>query len=192
MFTKIFEQHIPISEALENKLSAITQKRKFLKNEVLLKQGEVGKYLYCIESGIVRAFHTQKGKEISLYFVVEGQIFTSAYSLISQRPSFENIAALEDSILYCILRKDLYELYDTFPEMNIVGRELIELYFLELEERLNTMQFQNAKQRYKNFLNIESHLLERVSLGHLASYLGMTQETLSRIRKQEKNKKTLL
>jgi CRP/FNR family transcriptional regulator, anaerobic regulatory protein len=186
MFTKIFEQHISISEALENKLNAITQKRKFLKNEVLLKQGDVGKYLYCIESGIVRAFHTQKGKEITLYFVVEGQIFTSAYSLISQRPSFENIAALEDSILYCILRKDLYELYDTFPEMNIVGRELIELYFLELEERLNSMQFQNAKQRYKNFLNIESHLLERVSLGHLASYLGMTQETLSRIRKQQK------
>jgi CRP/FNR family transcriptional regulator, anaerobic regulatory protein len=189
MFTKIFQEHINISEALEKVLNAKIKKIKVLKNEVILKQGEISKYLYCVESGIVRAFHTQKGKEISLYFASEGQLFTSAYSLISERPSFENIVALEDCILHCILRKDLYDLYDTFPEMNIVGRELIELYFLELEERFNAMQFQNAKQRYKNFLTIDSDLLERVSLGHLASYIGMTQETLSRIRKlQSKNK----
>jgi CRP/FNR family transcriptional regulator, anaerobic regulatory protein len=186
MFTKIFKEHIEISEALEKALNAKIKKVKFTKNEYLLKKGGIGKYLYCVESGLVRGFHIQKGKEISLYFVTEGQLVTSAYSLISEKPSFENIIALEDSVMYSILRKDLYELYNKFPEMNIVGRELIELYFLELEERFNAMQFQNAKERYKNFLKLESHLLERVSLGHLASYIGMTQETLSRIRKQQK------
>jgi CRP/FNR family transcriptional regulator, anaerobic regulatory protein len=188
MFIDLFNQFIQVSQELENELTSKICKINVPKNYILLKKGEVGKYLYLIERGIVMGYHSQRGKEICLYFATENELFTSAYSLISKKPSFENIMALEDCIIHSLPRKDLYSLYDKFPEMNIVGRQLVEQYFLEIEERLNAIQFQNAKQRYRNFLLAEAHLLDRISLGRLASYLGMSQETLSRIRKQHPKK----
>jgi CRP/FNR family transcriptional regulator, anaerobic regulatory protein len=157
----------------------------FYKNEIILEKGKVCKNLYFIEKGLARGFFiVEDGKDITNWFAPDGTLATSTYSFISQNPSFENIIALEDCKMQTISRKKLYDLYDKFPEMNEMGRKLIEIYYLELEERVNDLQFQTAKQRYEKFVKQDGYLLQRTSLGHIASYLGITQETLSRIRSQ--------
>jgi CRP/FNR family transcriptional regulator, anaerobic regulatory protein len=170
---------------LQQLIKSKTKITNFYKNEMILEKGKVCKNLYFIDNGLARGFFIDDdGKDITNWFAPEGTLATSTYSFISQNPSFENIVALEDCKMQTISRKTLYDLYDKFPEMNEMGRKLIEIYYLELEERVNALQFQTAKQRYEKFVKQDGYLLQRTSLGHIASYLGITQETLSRIRNQ--------
>lgn len=171
--------NLELQELIKSKTKIV----HFYKNEIILKQDKVCKNLYFIEKGLARGYRIDdEGKDITNWFAPEGTLATSAYSFISQKPSFESVVALEDCSMRSISRKSLYELYEKFPEMNEMGRELIEIYYLELEERVNALQFQTAKQRYEKFVKQDGYLLQRTSLGHIASYLGITQETLSRIR----------
>jgi CRP-like cAMP-binding protein len=171
--------NLELQEIIKSKTNIV----QFYKNEMILKQGKICKNLYFIEKGLTRGYRIDDdGKDITNWFAPEGTLATSTYSFISQKPSFENIVALEDCSMRMISRKSLYDLYEKFPAMNEMGRELVEIYYLELEERVNLLQFQTAKQRYENFVKNESYLLQRTSLGYIASYLGITQETLSRIR----------
>lgn len=187
MFIDFLKNSITLSEEIEQALYAKIDEVSFAKNEVILKEGSLCKSLYFIEKGLTRGFLIKRGKEITNWFAPENTLATSVYSFISEKPSFENIVAVEDCNFQRIFRRDLYALYDRFPALNEMGRKLIELYYLELEERTIAFQFQSSKQRYVSFLQNEGHLLHRISLGHLASYLGMTQETLSRIRSQISN-----
>lgn len=187
MFITFLKSHFGITEEIENEMYAKIEEVHFAKNDVILKEGSYCKSLYFIEEGLVRGFLVKRGREITNWFAPENTLATSVYSFISENPSFESIVAIEDCIVHRIFRKDLYALYERFPVLNDMGRKLIELYYLELEERVIAFQFQSSKQRYVSFLQNEGHLLQRVSLGHLASYLGMTQETLSRIRNQISN-----
>jgi CRP/FNR family transcriptional regulator, anaerobic regulatory protein len=104
------------------------------------------------------------------------------YSFVSQKPSFENIEILEPSVLYAISYDNLQKMYLEFPEFNLIGRLFTEKYYIELEERVMSLQFLTAKERYEKLLIQQPMLLQRVTLGQIASYLGITQETLSRIR----------
>ncbi|MCZ8342741.1 MAG: Crp/Fnr family transcriptional regulator, partial [Leptospira sp.] len=92
------------------------------------------------------------------------------------------IEALEECELGEITYQDLNDLYEKFPAMNKLGRILTELYYIELEERAIHFQFKTAKERYEYFLKKYSHAFHRIPLAHIASFLGITKETLSRIR----------
>ena len=101
---------------------------------------------------------------------------------MSRKPGFENIEAIENSILYVITYDDLNNLYHNHPEFNYVGRLLTEKYYIDLMERTLCLQFQSAKESYDQLVKCQPYILQRASLGHIASYLGISQETLSRIR----------
>ena len=89
---------------------------------------------------------------------------------------------MEDSVLTQVSFSALQQLYIQFPETERLGRIITENYYIKLEERLLSLQFKTAKERYQNFQLSKPSLLQRTSLGQIASYLGITQETLSRIR----------
>jgi CRP-like cAMP-binding protein len=184
MFTEVLKENVELADELKYEIALVTEDFVFKKNEYILKQGAVCEHLYYIKKGLLRGFYTKNDKDITNWFAAEGTLATSAYSFISKKSGFEGIVAVEDTELDVISRKSLYALYSKYPSLNEIGRRIIEIYYLELEERLNALQFQTARQRYKNFLKSEGHLIQRVSLGQIASYLGITQETLSRIRNQ--------
>jgi CRP-like cAMP-binding protein len=96
----------------------------------------------------------------------------------------ENIQLLEGSILWAISKEQLKELFNQHHEIERLVRIVYEKYYLRLEERFVNAQFKTARERYENLLQQTPHILERVSLGCIASYLGISQETLSRIRSQ--------
>jgi len=176
---------ISISATLEAEINSIAKKISVSKGEILIRHNERCRNLFFIEKGLVRGFYFDGGKEITHWFAAEGDFATSFYSFISNEPSPDTVETLEDCELYRIDHSSLQELYKKFPETERIGRIITENYYIELEERFLNNQFKSAKERYQNLLNKKSSLLQRVSLGQIATYLGITQETLSRVRSEK-------
>lgn len=152
------------------------------KGTVLLREGTVCQHMHFMTQGFARAFFYKNGRDITSWFAQDNDILTPLDSFVGQRPSYENVELLEDSMLYSLSYRNLQFLYRHYPETNAIGRMLTEQYYVELMERTMAFQFQTATERYRDLQLRQPNLLQRASLGHIASFLGISQETLSRIR----------
>ena len=130
----------------------------------------------------MRGYYTLDGKEITHWFGFENDFVTSFHSFTTQEPAVENLQLLEGSILWSISKDTLTELFNRFHDIERLVRIAYEKYYIRLEERYVNAQFKTAAERYHQLLQEAPHIPERVPLGHIASYLGISQETLSRIR----------
>jgi CRP-like cAMP-binding protein len=172
----------PLSNEAVNALQDCFEKTTLSKNEFLLQEGKVCKQLYFLEKGALRGFYNADGKEITHWFGFENDFVTSFHSFITEEPTVENIQLLEGSILWGISKERLTALFNKHLEIERLMRIAYEKYYIRLEERFVNAQFKTASERYKNLLQQTPHIIERVPLGCIASYLGISQETLSRIR----------
>lgn len=152
------------------------------KGTVLLKEGRVAQKIYYIEKGLLCGKLNLNGKEIINWIGYENIFSTSLSSFIGQKKSYENIEAIEDCLLYEITYENLQKLYKNIPALEKTGRLTVEQYYVLLEQRSMSLQYLSAKERYDQFLKDFPELYQRISLGQLSSYLGISQETLSRIR----------
>lgn len=172
----------PINNALKEDLAFLV-KRKFLpKKSQLLKPGEIANRIYFLEQGLARAYYYKEGNEITSWFMAENDVIISVYSFFLQKPGVEYIELLEDSVVYYIDYKTIQEIYRDHIEFNFVGRILTEKYYVLSEERAMSLRMHSARERYGLFMENYSFLVNRVPLFYIASYLGMSRETLSRIR----------
>src|SRR5882757_8657184 len=172
--------YYPLSREAQNALHDCFEKVTLSKNEYLLTQGKICRHLYFLESGALRGFYNLDGKEITHWFGFEKDFVTSFHSFITLQPAVENIQLLEGSILWAISKDTLAELFNQHHEIERLVRIVYEKYYIRLEERFVNAQFKTAAERYESLLQQTPHILERVPLGHIASYLGISQETLSR------------
>ena len=172
----------PLSISAQDALYNCFEKITLSKNEFLLREGNTCRHLYFLEKGALRGFYNLDGKEITHWFGFENDFVTSLHSFITREPSVENIQLLEGSILWAVSKEQLTALFDEFHEIERLVRIIYEKYYIRLEERFVNAQFKTASQLYENLLQQRPYILERVSLGFIASYLGISQETLSRIR----------
>ncbi len=131
---------------------------------------------------MLRGYYFNEDKEITHWFARENEFATCFYAFITRESSLEYIQALEDSKVVAIRYEDLQLIYKNFPETERIGRLITEQYYIRLESRLLGLQFTTAKERYQKLEETQADLLQRVSLGQIAAYLGISQETLSRIR----------
>jgi CRP-like cAMP-binding protein len=155
----------------------------FRKGDLLVNSGESCRELYFVKKGLLRGFYYTQDREVTNWFAAEGDIATSYYAFITGNRSPEMIEALEDGEAEALSGGALDELYRLCPEMERAGRLLLEDYYMRLEERVLDIQFRSARERYDSFCNKRPAVATRAPLGSIASYLGMTQETLSRIRR---------
>lgn len=162
----------------------LMEKLKFPKNHLLHNQGTICKHIYLIEKGIARTFFYKEGKDITVHIASEGELITAIDSVISLKKSRYNVELIEDSQVYCITYTKLQSLLTKHPQHEKYMRLILEQLYTEGANRIEEFLFYNAKERYNNLIKSNPSILNRVNLGHIASYLGMTQETLSRIRKQ--------
>ena len=174
----------PMSEALTQKIGSIARVAHHPKKTILLKEGEVNNHICMVASGLVRSYYVNEGKEITSRFMDEGFIITSWISFYTRKPGSEFIETLEDTTLTCVHYNDIQNLYNEFPEFNIIGRKQVEYSFYMAELRTRMLRKNTAEEKYKFFLENHPNLLQRVSLKHVATYLGMNEETLSRVRSQ--------
>jgi CRP-like cAMP-binding protein len=175
---------ISISKELEKELNKITIKKTFAKGEVIISCYERCDCIYFIDKGLVRGYYYDDGKEVTHWFAQEQEFATSFYSFITSKPALEHVQALEETEVIEIPYTTLQYLYKTFQETERLGRIITETYYIKLEERILNIHFKTAKERYQKLVNSKPFLIQRVSLGQIASYLGITQETLSRIRSE--------
>ncbi len=173
-----------LSPEIETELNKKIEVLVKQKGDFLLKEGQVISNLFVIEKGLVRYFYSINEQEINVGFGFENEILGSVMPLFFNLPSIENIQFLEDTTLYYISRRDLEQFYMSSQEMNTIGRKMAEVYCRILEERSFLLQTHTAEQRYHWLLKNQPQALQRISLGNIASYLGISQETLSRIRKK--------
>ncbi|MDX1278437.1 Crp/Fnr family transcriptional regulator [Oceanihabitans sediminis] len=175
-------------EELEDILSHF-KKETVSKNKVLVSQGDICNYLYFLEEGMARSYYlNDSGKEITQWFFGVGKFMTSADSFFQQTPSLYYLETLEDCILYSISKSQIDMLFDKYPKMEKLGRLATTEMLTKIVNKLNAIQFQTARERYEYMLAEFPDIAYHVPLGHIASYLGMTQETLSRIRKNNSQK----
>ena len=149
---------------------------------MLITEGKVCRHLYFLQQGAVRGFYHLQGKEITHWFAFEQDFVTSFHSFITGQAAIENIQLLEGSILWSISKERLLQLFNQHHEVERLVRIAYEKYYIRLEERFINAQFKSASERYNDLLQHTPHIVERVPLGYIASYLGISQETLSRIR----------
>lgn len=177
-------QDIPQQELedLFQDFQKIMKKERFKKNHVLHHENSICKHLYLIEKGVARAFYFKDGKDVTAHFATEGGTITAIDSFIQNKKSRYNIELLEDSYIISISRNNLNKLLTEKPIYEKYVRLFLEQIYIDLAERVEDLLFNTATERYTRLVNTHPTLLQRVNLSYIASYIGITQETLSRIR----------
>ena len=173
---------LPVSPALEAALNSALRREEWPARHQLLKPGQVAHHLYFVEKGLVRGYALHAGQEISSWFMSESDFVISIVSFFTRQPSTEYLELLEPSVVYSISHTLLEELYHAFPEFNYVGRVLTERYYVLSEQRAYQLRTLSARERYAQLMRDQPNLAQRVPLKYLASHLGITPETLSRLR----------
>ncbi|MFC4231457.1 Crp/Fnr family transcriptional regulator [Parasediminibacterium paludis] len=184
-FIKYLNAYSKLSDLTIEKLRANIITLELQKNQLLLRQDQICKHLYFVEKGILKQYYFLGDKAIIDYFATENKIVSSISSLFGQKPSNKIIEAIETSTLQAVSYEKLESLFLDNPDLERVGRLIATEAFMLMEERIFSLQFHTAKKRYDDLLNNNPDILMRVSLGDVASYLGITQVTLSRIRSQK-------
>jgi CRP-like cAMP-binding protein len=168
-------------EKMKDKIKVVNIK----KGEYFLMAGNVSRRVGWIESGVMRYTHTNdEGEEFTKYFIKEGQFASAIESFNTQTASEFSIQALTDVQLYVFTFDDFIQMRQTMPIWGELAQKITEKSLLEKMQRIQPMVVQDAKTRYKLFMKQQPDVLQRVSLGYIANYLGMTQQSLSRLRKQ--------
>lgn len=179
---KYFKQYNPLSDSAIRAISEISTPISIKKNKDLQAIGHTCKTIYFISKGAGRIYYYKDGLDITECFVFENNIIARVESLFTGRPSQKAIEIIEDAELIAINATALFKLYDTFPEIERLFRKIFEQGYVDTINRIESLQFHTAEERYKDLLKETPNVLQRVPLKHIASYLGITQVSLSRIR----------
>ena len=171
-----------MSKELADRIRSVAQIFTYRAGDFILKEGQVCDKACLVAKGLTRSYYINEGLDITSRFMEEGFIVTSWVSYYTRQPGNEFIEAVDDTVLVCISNTDIHKVYLDFPEANIIGRRQVEYAFYLAEQRTQMLRKHTAEEKYKFFLDHHPGLLQRVSLKHIATYLGMSQETLSRVR----------
>ncbi|KXN98918.1 MAG: Crp/Fnr family transcriptional regulator [Winogradskyella sp.] len=182
ILNEIGETYSPISIECQEEFIANSKISTFKKGEIVVREGQFSKKGYLIVQGCSRAYYLKDGKDISDWFTFENQIMASVVSFFSKEPSPHYVEFIEDSTVIEFSKDTVDILTDKYHDFERFISKVVTETMLGLCERLYTIQFNKAEERYKHLLAIYPDITNRIPLTHIASYLGITLETLSRIR----------
>ena len=148
-------------------------------------EGTICNHFYILHKGLARAFYYKDDKDITAHFAIENTTITAIDSFIQRKKSRYNIELLENTSLSYINYEDWKKLLEDKPHYEKYARIFLENIYIDIAERIEDLLFHSAKERYEKLLRKFPSLQQRVNLGHIASYIGITQETLSRIRAEK-------
>jgi len=181
------KNNIPNITVTQTGLDAIAnhfEEIEFSKNEYLLKQGKVSDYYYLAE-GFVRAFtHDINGNEITTFFYPPGRVAFEASSFFLHQPSTEYLQAITPCKVYATNFEKLNLLFHSVPEFREFARAMLVKEFVAYKQRTLSMINKSAEERYANMIANSNEIFQYAQLKHIASYLGITDTSLSRIRKE--------
>jgi len=177
-----FRKYNRLSKEAENAIAEISKVIVIEKNSDLQPVGHTCKTIYFINKGVARIYYFKDGNDITESFAFENNIIARVESLFTGKPSRKAIQILEDAEIVAINSTQLFKLYDKFPEIERLFRLIFESAYVGTVDRIEGMQFHSAEERYNALMKEAPNVLKRVPLKYIASYLGITQVSLSRIR----------
>ncbi len=154
------------------------------KGDFFVEEGKICRKVAFIEQGLFRLFYRIEGQEKVMLFFQENQMLSDYFSFLMQSPSIRPIEAIEDAVLYTLSYQNLQKLYEQIPAWQKMGRLLAEYAYIYAVERSNRLIHDDADTRYLTLMQENPTLLQRVPQYFIASYLNMTPETLSRVKKR--------
>jgi CRP-like cAMP-binding protein len=184
LLLKNISKHIALSEGEKATLGSLLVIRKLRKHQYLLQAGDVCRMETFVTKGLLRAYTVdEQGTERIVIFAPEDWWISDLYSLLTETPSTMHIDALEDTELVCIEKPNLEKLYTEIPKFERFMRIAFQNAFVAQQRRILGSISQTAEDRYLSFIQKYPTLQQRITQVQIASYLGITPETLSRVRK---------
>lgn len=189
LFFKQFNQRVPLSADEQEQIRSFLMPKKLRKKQYLLQEGDVCKAIAFVEKGALREYSVDNGTEHIIQFALEGWTIADLFSFLTGEPATYNIDALEDSELILITKSAHEELLQKQPKYETYIRILITNAYVALQRRLTASITQSVEDRYVAFTETYPDIVQRVPQHMIASYMGLTPETLSRARKKMINRK---
>ena len=181
--------YCPLTPSAIEVLSSILVPMKFQKGDTILEEGKVCRALYFVEKGMVRQYYYKNMKDVTEHFSFEGRIVFCIESFLKQEPSRLIVEALENTVLYAIPYDELHTQMVRNQEMEMLYRKILEHVAISSQEHADSQRFENASERYERLLREKPEIILRAPMVHIASFLQMTPETLSRVRGASVNPK---
>ncbi len=179
----ICEKLYPLTQECKSELYDLTTVLSVNKKEIIINEGDTNTRMYFIVSGMLRAYYLKDGNDITDWFTYENDFVCSIQNFFEDIPSQHYIEALEETQLLEITKENIFHLSQKYREFEQLGNFSTTQTMVRLQKRIVSLQFETAQQKYLNLLKERPGIELRVPLIHIASYLGITNETLSRIRK---------
>lgn len=158
------------------------EKISFTPKDIVVHEREINSNLYFITQGVWRAYTFKDGVEVTLWFVSEGEMALSVWGYTSNLPSHLTLEVVTDSEAYCLSRSKLEQLFQSSISLANLGRKILENFMLEIEVAWLDSYNRTALERYVTLLEKQPEIIRAVPLKYIASYLGITAQSLSRIR----------
>lgn len=187
---KVYQQlknYLAENTALKNddieSISLLFKWKKVKRNEILEREGQICKHIYFVVKGCLRLYEIdKKGNEVTAFFALEDSFFSALPSFITQKPSIDFLVAHEPSELLVIERENFIRIVAEFPEFGILYHKFMEFAFIHSQMRIYMFLGMEGIDKLRWVMEHEPKLLTRVSSKSVASYLGMTNSTLSKLR----------
>ena len=190
LFFHKFNEKVNLSEEEEEVIKQYLTPKKLRKKQYLLQEGDICKHIAFVEKGALKAYVVDDaGAESIIQFALEGWVISDLYSFLTGEPATYNIDALENAELVLISKSAHEELLKKLPKYETYIRLQITGAYIALQKRLTSIISLPLEERYKNFLAIYPNIAQRVPQHMIASYMGLTPETLSRVRSRMASRK---
>ena len=163
-------------------LESILVPRKYAKNEMILREGEVCRDIFYLDRGLIRQFYFKKGKELTEHLGIDHSIFMCIESLFREEPTKLQVQALEPSYVFALPKADLERVALHNVNIQLLYRKILEESLIISQVHADLVRFETAQDRYKRLCKMSPQLVLRAPLNFIANYLQMTPETLSRVR----------
>lgn len=190
-FIALIKQYIPLNSEEIDLLMTCVEHRLLTKNEVLFNAGKVSDEIYFVLEGCVRLYYMVEGDEKTAFFYTEGQFICAGESFTFNTPAIENFQALEPTELYVFSKKSIERLLNYSTKFEVIARIATENELITAQKIIASFVTKSAEQRYLDLLETHGSLFNRVPQHHIASFLGVSAETLSRIKTRVLKKRNL-
>lgn len=172
----------PLSQQDLESFASILERKELSKGELFLNNSQISKYIQYVDKGLVRQFYYKNGRDVTEHFTCENNVAVCIESFFRQEPTRLLIEALETSVLYCIPYSEIEILAYHKPEISILYRRFLEATLILSQQKADSWRFETVRERYERFMKEYPQAAKRAPIAHIASYLLMTPESLSRVR----------
>lgn len=179
---KMVGQICPMTVSARKSLAGILVRYELKKGELFIREGQICKYITYVQQGMIRQFYLKSGKDLTEHFTYENGMFVCLKSFFRQIPTNLQAEALEPSVLYGLPHDALMELIDKDRQVQYFYTGILENALIISQQKADAHRFETAHERYERLKREHPDVVRRAPLSHIASYLGMTPETLSRVR----------